>query len=170
MYELDMQAALVEMADRIIEEQKKSRRIVLVGIITRGVVLAERLSEIIKKKTGKIMVVGALDVKPYRDDLKLPEGYKSKTKMPFDVTMKQVIIVDDVLFTGRTIRAAMDALIEYGRPSEIQLAVLVDRGHREFPIQPDYVGKKIPTASTEKVKVKLKETDGKDEVVVVKTE
>jgi pyrimidine operon attenuation protein/uracil phosphoribosyltransferase len=163
-------AALEEIAGKIVEEHKTAKKIILVGIITRGVVLADRLAEIIKKKTGKPATVGFLDIKPYRDDIKLPEGYKSKTKMPFDVTMKTVIIVDDVLYTGRTIRAAMDAIIEYGRPSEIHLAVLVDRGHREFPIHADYVGKKIPTASTETVKVRLKELDGKDEVVIIKQE
>ena len=170
MTEQEIKEALEIMADKVIEEQKKSKRIVLVGIITRGVALAERIADIIKRKTGKTPTVGALDIKPYRDDITLPEGYKSKTKMPFDVTMKKVILVDDVLYTGRTVRAAMDALVEYGRPSEIHLAVLVDRGHREFPIHADYVGKKIPTASTEKVKVRLKETDGKDEVLVIKTE
>ncbi|MCX6694724.1 MAG: bifunctional pyr operon transcriptional regulator/uracil phosphoribosyltransferase PyrR [Candidatus Altiarchaeota archaeon] len=170
MTEQEIREAVNAIAEKIVEDHKTAKKIILVGIITRGVELAGRMAETIQKKHGKSTLVGALDIKPYRDDLKLPEGYKSKTRMPFDVTMKKVILVDDVLYTGRSVRAAMDALIEYGRPSEIHLAVLVDRGHREFPIHADYVGKKIPTASTEKVKVRLKETDGKDEVVIIRQE
>jgi pyrimidine operon attenuation protein/uracil phosphoribosyltransferase len=133
------------------------------------VFLAQRLAECIKKIEGQDVPVGALDITLYRDDLTMiaQQPVVHKTEISFDIDDKNVILVDDVLYTGRTIRAALDALIDFGRPKAIQLAVLVDRGHRELPVRADFVGKNIPTAKNETVEVRLKDTDGKDEVVIV---
>jgi len=140
----------------------------LVGIRNRGVYLAERLAGCIRKIENKEVPVGILDITLYRDDLTLVASHPlvRKTEIDFDINDKILVLVDDVLYTGRTIRAALDALIDFGRPKSIQLAVLVDRGHRELPIRADYVGKNIPTAQNESVEVRLEEVDGKDEVVI----
>lgn len=170
---LDEQAirrSLTRIAHEIIERNKGIEGCVLVGIHTRGIYLAERLAKKIEQIEGSTVPVGELDITLYRDDL----SYKNDTKeplvkgsnIPIDITDKIIILVDDVLYTGRTVRAALDALIDFGRPSAVQLAVLVDRGHREFPIRPDYVGKNIPTSSSEKIVVELKEVDEIDQVSI----
>lgn len=161
--------SLVRMAHEIIEKNKGVGNICLVGIRTRGVFIANRLAENIKKIEGKDVPAGTLDITLYRDDLTLIayQPVVHKTEIDFDISGKDVVLVDDVLYSGRTIRCALDALIDLGRPNTIQLAVLIDRGHRELPIRPDYVGKNIPTAKDETVQVRLTETDGKDEVVIM---
>ncbi|WP_108669764.1 bifunctional pyr operon transcriptional regulator/uracil phosphoribosyltransferase PyrR [Peribacillus acanthi] len=170
---LDEQAirrALTRIAHEIIEKNKGIEDCVLIGIRTRGIFLAERLSEKIKQIEGKDIQVGELDITLYRDDLstKTSDGQPvvKGSDIPEGITNKKVILVDDVLFTGRTVRAAMDALVDMGRPSQIQLAVLVDRGHRELPIRADYVGKNIPTSQSEKIVVKLLEVDQLDQVSI----
>lgn len=165
----NMRRAILRIAHEIVEKNKGIDKLCLVGIRTRGAVLAERLSECIRSIEGKKVPVGILDITLYRDDLSLvaQQPVVHETTIDFDLNGQKVILVDDVLFTGRTIRAALDALIDLGRPSSIQLAVLVDRGHRELPIRPDYVGKNIPTALEENVKVILKESDSKDDEVIV---
>lgn len=169
----NIRRAMMRIAHEIVEKNKGTDNLCLVGIRTRGVILAERLSECIKVIEGKSVAVGILDITLYRDDLSLvaQQPVVHETMINFDVSGQKVVLVDDVLFTGRTIRAALDALIDLGRPATIQLAVLIDRGHRELPIRPDYVGKNIPTSLEENVKVVLRESDQKDdEVVVVKKE
>ncbi len=160
---------LVRIAHEIVEKNKGVQDVCLVGIRNRGVYLAARLAEIIKKIEGKPINVGILDITLYRDDLTLiaSQPVVRKTEIDFDMEGKNIILVDDVLYSGRTIRAAMDALIDLGRPKSIQLAVLIDRGHRELPIRPDYVGKNIPTSKNETVEVHLSEVEGVDEVVIV---
>lgn len=160
--------ALVRMAHEIHEHHKGVKDLALVGIRTRGVFLAKRLQKKFMEITGTELPLGVLDITLYRDDLREvgPNPEVHETDLPFDLKKKVIILVDDVLYTGRTIRAALDALIDYGRPRVIQLAVLVDRGHRELPIRADYVGKNVPTAVKEKVIIRLKENDGKDEAVV----
>lgn len=161
--------SLVRMAHEIIEKNKGVANICLVGIRTRGVFIANRLAENIRKIEGREVPAGTLDITLYRDDLTLIayQPVVHKTEIDFDISGKDVVLVDDVLYSGRTIRAALDALIDLGRPNTIQLAVLIDRGHRELPIRPDYVGKNIPTAKDETVQVRLSEIDGKDEVVIM---
>jgi len=163
-----IQRAVLRIAHEILEKNKGTENLALVGIRTRGAVLAERLKEAIFRIESQYIPVGILDITLYRDDLTLIDTQPiiHQTHIDFDITGKKIILVDDVLFTGRTIRAALDALIDFGRPSTIQLAVLIDRGHRELPIRADYVGKNIPTALTQDVKVKLRETDQAEEVVV----
>ncbi|HHX77797.1 MAG TPA: bifunctional pyr operon transcriptional regulator/uracil phosphoribosyltransferase PyrR, partial [Firmicutes bacterium] len=153
----------------ILEKNKGTANLVLVGIETKGVPLALRLADIIKKIEAEYPGVGRLDITRYRDDLDRWEEKQKKplTYIPFDIKGKKVVLVDDVLYTGRTVRAAMDALIDLGRPSSIQLAVLVDRGHRELPISPDFVGKNVPSNRAESIEVRLMEIDGKDEVVIL---
>jgi pyrimidine operon attenuation protein/uracil phosphoribosyltransferase len=160
--------SLMRIAHEIVEKNKGTEGLCLVGIRNRGVYLAERLAECIKKIENKDVSVGILDITLYRDDLTLVASHPlvRKTEIDFDINDKILVLVDDVLYTGRTIRAALDALIDFGRPKSIQLAVLVDRGHRELPIRADYVGKNIPTAQNESVEVRLEEVDGKDEVVI----
>ena len=144
---------------------------VLVGMHSRGVPLAKRISSIIHGFEYKTVDVGVLDIGLYRDDISEKGSQRMRpTDIPVDINSKRVVIVDDVLYTGRSIRAAMDALNDFGRPGQIQLAVLVDRGHRELPIRPDYVGKNVPTAKEEDVHVRLVETDGLDEVVIESSE
>lgn len=164
-----MSRSLVRMAHEIIEKNKGVSNLCLIGIRTRGVHIANRLAENIKKIEGKDVPAGTLDITLYRDDLTLIsyQPVVHKTEISFDISGKDLILVDDVLYSGRTIRAALDALIDLGRPNTIQLAVLIDRGHRELPIRPDFVGKNIPTAKNETVQVKLTEVDGADEVVIV---
>jgi pyrimidine operon attenuation protein / uracil phosphoribosyltransferase len=170
---LDEQAirrALTRIAHEIIERNKGIDQCILVGIKTRGIHLAKRLAERIEQIEGKAIPVGDLDITLYRDDLtKKTENQEPLVKgsdIPVDITNKKVILVDDVLFTGRTVRAAMDALIDIGRPAHIQLAVLVDRGHRELPIRADFVGKNIPTSNLEKIMVELTEIDENDLVTI----
>ncbi|OGO06434.1 MAG: bifunctional pyr operon transcriptional regulator/uracil phosphoribosyltransferase [Chloroflexi bacterium RBG_13_57_8] len=165
----DIRRTLARIAHEIIERNKSTEHLVLVGLHTRGVPLARRLAESVKKYEGAGPVVGALDFSLYRDDLDPDKAKKmvERTDIPSDINDKSVVLVDDVLFTGRSIRAAMDALVDLGRPLSIQLAVLIDRGHREMPIRADYVGKNIPSARHEDIQVRLTETDGVDEVAIV---
>ncbi|MBI1885879.1 MAG: bifunctional pyr operon transcriptional regulator/uracil phosphoribosyltransferase PyrR [Chloroflexi bacterium] len=167
-----MRRAIRRIAHEIIEGNRSLDDVVLVGMRTRGVPLAQRLSDAIFEFERQHVAVGALDIGLYRDDLSYLElkPLLHPSEIPTDIAGKSVVLVDDVLFTGRSIRAALDALIDLGRPSHIQLAVLVDRGHRELPIRPDYVGKNIPTSLTEEVQVRLEEIDGRDEVVVIRAE
>lgn len=169
MASVDMRRALVRIAHEIIERNKGAKDIVLVGMWTRGVPLAHRLASAIQSYEGVSIPVGALDIGLYRDDISYL-GLKpvtQNTDIPTDITDKQVILVDDVLYTGRSIRAAMDALVDLGRPKSVQFAVLIDRGHRELPIRADYVGKNIPSSRDEEIKVQLEETDGVDRVTIV---
>ena len=164
-----LQRSIMRIAHEILEKNKGSEALCLVGIRTRGVYIAERLAQAIEKIDGVKVPVGILDITLYRDDLTLinSQPVVRKTDIPFDTRDRIVILVDDVLYTGRTVRAALDALIDFGRPQAIRLAVIVDRGHRELPIRADYVGKNIPTSSQETVEVRVRESDGKDEVVIV---
>ena len=169
----DIRRAVRRIAHEIIERNGDLRSIVLVGLHTRGVPLAERLAGAIEEFEGQRIPVGTLDIGLYRDDLAQIDVSRARiqpTEMPADIEGKNVILVDDVLFTGRSIRAALDALTDFGRPAAIQLAVLVDRGHRELPIRADYVGKNIPTSLNEDVRVLLQETDAEDEVRIEKPE
>lgn len=168
MDEKALDRALTRISHEIIERNKGVEDLVLLGIKTRGVTLANRLREKIKNIEGCALPVGSLDITSYRDDIKhinKPAG-KNSTEVSFDITGKKVILVDDVLYTGRTVRAAMDAIVDMGRPLSIQLAVLIDRGHRELPIRADYVGKNVPTSRSEMVIVNVKETDDKDGVLL----
>lgn len=165
-----MRRAVTRMAHEIVERNKGASTLCLVGIHRRGVHLAARLADAIANAEGVRIPVGTLDVTGYRDDRDVrtrpPSDADTATQIPFEVAGRRIILVDDVLYTGRTVRAALDALIDRGRPASIQLAVLVDRGHRELPIRPDYVGKNLPTSSREMVTVRLAESDGRDEVVI----
>jgi len=161
--------ALMRIAHEILEKNKGTENLCLVGIRNRGVYLAKRLAECIKKIDEKDVPVGILDITLYRDDLTLiaSQPVVRKTEIDFDINDKNLVLVDDVLYTGRTVRAALDALVDFGRPKSIQLAVLVDRGHRELPVRADYAGKNIPTSQKETVEVHLEDTDGCEEVVIV---
>ena len=163
-----LRRALVRISHEILEHNKGTQDLVMVGIARRGIFLARRIADYINSIEGKGVPVGSIDITLYRDDLdkQVPQSELQKTEIPFDVTNKNIILVDDVLFTGRTVRCAMDELIDFGRPKSIQLAVLVDRGHRELPIRADYVGKNVPTSIKELVQVRLKEADGVDEVII----
>jgi len=168
MDEENIRRALYRLSHEITEKNKGISDLILVGIRTRGVPLANRLAEFIKQHENAAIPVGTLDITFYRDDLSLISNQPvlHRTELPFNITKKKLILVDDVLFTGRTVRAALDALMDLGRPELIQLAVLIDRGHRELPIRADYVGKNVPTSKREIIHVKLKETDGEDQVVI----
>ena len=167
----DIRRSLVRIAHQIMERNSGVDGLVLVGMHTRGVPLASRLSEAIEEFEGEAPAVGALDIGLYRDDIASgARPIMRPTEIPVTVDGKRVVLVDDVLYTGRTIRAAMDALMDLGRPTEVQLAVLVDRGHRELPIRPDYIGKNIPTRIDEEVEVRLSEVDGLDQVDLVTKE
>lgn len=161
--------ALIRIAHEIVEKNKGIQDVCLVGIRARGAPLAERLNNCIKKIEGQSLPVGILDITLYRDDLTLvsTQPVVHETLIDFDISDKRIILVDDALFTGRTIRAALDALIDFGRPANIQLAVLIDRGHRELPIRADYVGKNIPTSMNQSVEVLLSEIDHKEDKVIV---
>ncbi len=165
----DIRRTLIRIAHEIIERNQALDQLVLVGMHTRGVPLAKRLAAIIASFEETSVPAGALDISMYRDDLSLLEVQPivRNTSIPTDIEGKSVIVVDDVLYTGRSIRAAMDALIDKGRPRLIQLAVLIDRGHREMPIRPDYVGKNVPTSRREAIQVRLAEIDGGDDVAIV---
>ena len=164
----DIDKILRRIAYEILEKNKSGKDLVLIGIMKRGVTLARRLSSKIKEIGGIEVPMGALDINLYRDDLSevASQPILRKTEVPFAVKDKKVILVDDVLYTGRTVRAALDAIIDLGRPQFIQLTVLLDRGHRELPIRADYVGKNIPTSKGELIEVKLIEDDGIDEVII----
>ena len=162
----EIRRAVIRISHEIVEKQAGIDGLVLVGIQRRGVPLARRLAGAILEHEGVNLPVGALDITFYRDDLSMlaQQPVVKGTDLPFDVTGTTVVLVDDVLYTGRTIRAAMDALMEYGRPQAIRLAVLVDRGHRELPIRADHVGKNVPTSREELVRVRIEEIDGEDAV------
>lgn len=168
----DMGRALVRIAHEIVEHNKGYRDIVFVGLLTRGVPLAKRLAKTIALHGEFEIPVGTLDISLYRDDLSTASLHHQvrRTEIPVSVNDKNIVLIDDVLYTGRSIRAAMDAIIDLGRPKTIQLAVLIDRGHRELPIRPDYVGKNVPTSIAEEVLVRLAETDSRDEVVIISRE
>jgi len=166
----DIHRSLARIAHEIIERNKTVDCLILVGMLTRGVPLANRLVANIESSVGSTVPVGTLDISHYRDDRYLPDPvhFRPLTNIPVSVDDRNVVLVDDVLYTGRSIRAAMDALIDLGRPRSIQLAVLVDRGHRELPIRADYVGKNIPSAKDENIQVNLVEIDGNDGVFISK--
>ena len=176
----DIRRSLARIAHEIIERNHRIEDLVLVGMRTRGVPLAHRLSSNLERFEDVHVPVGALDISFYRDDLPLESRQHAGTSIhgpvvngtnvPVDLEGKSVVLVDDVLYTGRSTRAALDALIDLGRPGSIQLAVLIDRGHRELPIRPDYVGKNIPTSRDEEIQVHVTETDGTDEVVIVRND
>ena len=160
---LTMKRAITRITYEIIERNKELDKIVLIGIKTRGVYIAQRIQERLAQIEKIDVPIGELDTKPFRDDFKVEED---TTQVPVDITDREVILVDDVLYTGRTIRAAIDNLVSLGRPSRVSLAVLVDRGHRELPIRADYVGKNIPTSRTEEIIVEMVEQDGQDRVLI----
>lgn len=166
--ETSLNRMVARIAHEIVEKVGELDTLALIGIWTRGVCLARRLAEAIEGISSVGVPVGTLDISFYRDDVygKVDQPIVKSTDIPFDVNEKTVVIIDDVLYTGRTIRAAMDAIMDYGRPCRIMLAVLIDRGHRELPIRADIVGKNVPTQAAEMVRVHLKETDGKDEAVL----
>lgn len=165
-----MSRALMRIAHEILERNRGVDELALVGIRTRGVPIARRLARAIKEICGVDVPTGALDITLYRDDLMRnavgPQPVVRRTEIAFSIDDRRILLVDDVLYTGRTIRAALDALIDFGRPRAIQLVVLVDRGHRELPIRADYVGKNLPTSLEQSVQVRLQEIDGADEVVI----
>ena len=164
-----MERTVTRLATEIIEENLGVDNLALIGVRTRGAPLAERIAEKIHKLEGHIIPVGVLDITLYRDDFMTSSGIPEvkATEIPFDIQKLNLVIVDDVLYTGRTSRAAIEAIMDYGRPANIRLAVLIDRGHREMPIQGDFIGRKINISPGEEVKVKLKEIDEVDEVVIV---
>ncbi len=165
----EVRRTLNRLASQVVEKSGDLSQLVLVGIYTRGVPLAELLANQIETLEGIKIPVGAIDITFYRDDLdRIKTRTPAKTKLPLDLTSKTVVLVDDVIYKGRTVRAALNAVIEYGRTEIIRLLVLVDRGHRELPIHPDFTGKKLPTASEEQVRVYLQATDGRDAVELVK--
>jgi len=166
----DIRRTLARMAHEILERHKSTENLVLVGMRTRGVPLAKRLAANIAAYEEAEVPVGALDFSLYRDDIawRDVQPMVKSTDIPVSIDGRTVILVDDVLYTGRSSRAAMDALIDLGRPRQIQLAVLIDRGHRELPLRADYIGKNLPSASDEDVQVSLEETDGRDEVAITK--
>ena len=161
---------LTRIAHEIVERNRTLNDLALVGIRSRGEHLARRLAEQLQQIAGRAVPTGALDITLYRDDLMRqpvgPQPLVRSTEIPFSIDDRVILLVDDVLYTGRTVRAALDALIDFGRPQAIQLVVLVDRGHRELPIKADYVGKNLPTSRRESVQVRLEEVDGDDEVVI----
>lgn len=165
----EMNRAIVRISHEIVEKNKGADRLALLGIRTGGALLAKRFQKQIQMIEHREIPLGLLDITLYRDDLTEigSQPNVGETEIDFDVAGKKVVLIDDVLFTGRTIRCALDAIIDFGRPECIQLAVLVDRGHRELPIKPDYVGKNIPTSKNEKVIVKFKEQDNEDGVIMV---
>jgi len=165
----DIKRTLYRLTHEILEKISSSEELALVGIQTRGVYLARRIQSIIKEITGKEVPLGILDITLYRDDLTAigPTPIVRETNLAFDLSDKIVVLVDDVLYTGRTVRAALNEIMDFGRPKRVEFLVLVDRGFREVPIRADYVGKNIPTSRQEVVEVKLKETDDTDQVVVI---
>ena len=165
MDESAMSRAITRISFEIIERNKGADNLCIVGVLSRGIALARRMADKIGQQEGRVVEVGELDITPHRDDERA-SGALDRSDIPFPITGKRLILVDDVVYTGRSVRAAIDALMQRGRPQHIQLAVLVDRGHRELPIRADYIGKNVPTASNEVVKVFVKEMDGCDKVVI----
>ncbi len=163
-----VEKALTRIAHEILERNKDGAKVAVIGIKNRGAYIGKRIADKMEKISGEKPPVGALDITLYRDDLTqiAEQPVVHATEIDFNIDGKKVILADDVLYTGRTVRCALDAVIDFGRPSEIQLAVLVDRGHRELPIKADYIGKNIPTSSEEVIEVKLSEADGRDEVIL----
>ncbi len=172
MDEKAIERALMRISHEILEKNPDIRALAIVGIRSRGELLAKRIAGTLRSLTKKEIPLGILDITLYRDDLTevAEQPQVHETQIDFDIHEKNIVLVDDVLFTGRTIRCALDELIDFGRPRQIQLAVLVDRGHRELPIRADYVGKNVPTSLKEAVEVSLKESDGKNEVIVCSKE
>lgn len=166
----DVRRALTRIAHEIIERNKGAQGVVLVGVLRRGLPLAERLASRISQIEGVDVLVGGLDIALYRDDYAVRTAPARSSHIEFDVTGKTVVVVDDVLYTGRSVHAAIKALMDLGRPAAVQLAVLVDRGHRELPVRADFVGKNLPTARAERINVRLCETDGDDAVEIAKQE
>lgn len=168
---IGLKRTVIRLAHEILERNRGADNLVIVGIRTRGVFLAQRIIDEIYNIEGKRLPLGILDITMYRDDFRerLKQPIVQQTDIPFDIYEKDVVLVDDVLYTGRTTRAAIEALMSFGRPERIQLAVLVDRGHRELPIKPDFVGKNIPTSIGEEVQVKMKEVDDEDCVLLVES-
>lgn len=168
MTEEDMDRVLRRIANEIVEKNRGVGDLVILGIQRRGVHLASRIKNMLRDSEGSKIPSGELDITLYRDDLAVlsDDPVVHSTSIPVSISGKNLVLVDDVLFTGRTIRAALDALMDLGRPASVQLAILIDRGHRELPIQPDYLGKMVPTSSSEIVEVKVKELDGEDRVVI----
>jgi pyrimidine operon attenuation protein/uracil phosphoribosyltransferase len=164
----EMRRALNRIAHEILERNKGTRNLVIVGILRKGAPLARRLAEAIARIEGADVPVGELDISLYRDDFRTYQPHVGTTQIPFDIEGKNLVLVDEVVFTGRTVRAALAALVDLGRPAVTQLAVLVDRGHRELPIRPDFVGKNLPTSRNEHVRVYLTELEGEDRVVIAK--
>lgn len=164
----DVQRAIARISHEIIERNRGVEHLVMIGILTRGYPLAKRLVETIRKIEGKEIPLGSLDISLYRDDLFTRQPVVKRSEIAFDMTDKRVVLVDEVIFTGRTIRAALDAIMDFGRPEAVQLVVLIDRGHRELPVRPDYVGKNVPTSRDEEVVVKLTEVDGEDGVYIAR--
>ncbi len=171
MDEKSLNRTLSRLAHQIVESNRGAENLAFVGILTRGVQIADRLIEKIEPIEGRRLPLGMLDITFYRDDMlgSLKKPRVQKTDIPFDIDGKSVVLVDDVLYTGRTVRAALDALMDFGRPARIQLAVLIDRGHRELPIKADFVGEEIKTTAGEEVRVKLKNVDSEDSVYLVET-
>ncbi len=168
----DIRRALTRIAHEIVEKNHGASNLVLVGILTRGAPLAERISKLLFQIENTPVPVGKIDIGLYRDDYGTARNLPitlAPSDMPVDITGKTIILMDEVLFTGRTVRAALSALLDIGRPASIQLAVLIDRGHRELPIRPDFIGKNLPTSRQEHIQVILKETDGEDRVLICKT-
>jgi len=167
--ETGLKRTIIRLSHEIIERNRGTEIIAVVGIRTRGAFVAERIVKEIEKIENKKIPFGILDITMYRDDFRqrLKQPVLQQTDIPFNIDEKNIVLIDDVLYTGRTIRAALDALMSFGRPAQIQLATLVDRGHRELPIKPDYVGKNIPTSIGEEIQVKLKEVDDEDCVLLV---
>jgi len=166
----EIRRALTRIAHEIIEKNKGAERLAIVGIRRKGVPLAERLAKLISEIEGTRVPVGSLDITLYRDDIATRQPTVGPTDIPFDINGRTIVLVDEVIYTGRTIRCALDALMDMGRPAAIQLAVLIDRGHRELPIRPDYVGKNLPTSRKELVDVQLAEIEGEDKVLIRKVE
>ncbi|MDD4294727.1 MAG: bifunctional pyr operon transcriptional regulator/uracil phosphoribosyltransferase PyrR [Candidatus Omnitrophica bacterium] len=166
--DIEIKRMLYRLGHQVLEKNLNSSEIVLIGIQTRGAYIAQRLKKIIQEIDGIDIPLGVLDITLYRDDLTTigPKPIVKETKIAFDIKGKTVILIDDVLFTGRTVRAALDEIMDFGRPKKVELLVLIDRGHRELPIRADFVGKNIPTAEGEMVEVKLQEIDNKEEVII----
>ena len=167
--EIGLKRTITRLSHEILERNRGTEKLVIVGVRTRGVYLAERIIKEIERIEGNQIPLGILDITMYRDDFRqrLKQPILQQTDIPFNIDEKNIVLIDDVLYTGRTTRAALDALMSFGRPAQIQLAVLVDRGHRELPIKPDYVGKNIPTSIGEEIQVKMKEIDDEDSVLLV---
>ena len=164
-----MNRAIARISYEILEKNKGAENLCVIGILSRGVEIAECIAKKISEVEGKNVLVGMLDITNYRDDI-LEKDHDDKTQIDFDIKDKTVVLVDDVIYTGRSVRAAIDALMERGRPLKIELACLIDRGHREIPIRADFVGKNLPTSKDEKVKVYVKKKDGEDKVIILKEE